>query len=89
MKKINVITGIIFFIVAGSLISQSCTPSKMIAQKSGAQLWGENCVRCHNTPPPVDFNDIQWKTIGLHMEDRATLTSVEAEKIVDFMKSAN
>ena len=52
-------------------------------------MWGENCIRCHNMPSPADFTDVQWQTVGLHMEDRANLTGVEAEKIVDFMKSAN
>lgn len=61
----------------------------MIANKSGAQLWGENCIRCHNTPTPVDFNDDEWKTIGLHMQDRANLTNDETTKIVEFLSSAN
>jgi len=57
--------------------------------KAGAQLWGENCVRCHSTPSPAAYNDTDWETIGLHMRVRANLTKLEAEKIFDFLKSAN
>ena len=89
MKKINYIAGLILSVLVALMFTQSCAPSKMIAEKSGAQLWGENCIRCHNMPSPADFADAQWTTIGLHMEVRANLTHAEAEKIVDFMKSAN
>ncbi len=69
---------------------QSCSLSKnVITSKSGAQLWGENCMRCHNSPSPADFNDEQWKTIGLHMQVRANITSEEVKKIVEFLSSAN
>lgn len=90
MKNITFISGLIVAGFVASLFIQSCASSKeMIGYKSGAQLWGENCIRCHNTPSPVDFNDAQWKTIGLHMQDRANLTKDEAEKIVAFLQSAN
>ncbi len=89
MNKIKVITGLMFSVLIATIFTQSCTTSKMIEQKSGAQLWGENCIRCHNMPSPADFTDVQWATIGLHMQDRVNLTDAEAKKIVDFMKSAN
>lgn len=84
MKKLYFITSLIMIVFAG------CSSSKdAIANKIGVQLWGENCVRCHNAPSPVDFNDAQWKTIGLHMQVRANLTKDEVGKIVEFLKSAN
>lgn len=90
MKKLNFITGLIVSLFVASVFIQSCASSKeIVANKSGAQLWGENCLRCHNTPSPVDFNDEQWKTIGLHMQVRANLTRDEVEKIVEFLKTAN
>jgi len=88
MKKIKFTIAIIVVVFTAAFI-QSCATSKDIADKSGAQLWGENCIRCHNSPSPVDFNDEQWKTIGLHMQVRANLTKAEAEKIVAFLHSAN
>ncbi len=90
MKKLNYILGIIFSVFISVIVLQSCTTSKaVIAGKSGAQLWGENCVRCHNSPSPVDFTDDEWKTIGLHMQVRANLTKEETEKIIEFLSSAN
>ncbi len=65
------------------------TTSTLIADKSGATLWGENCVRCHNAPSPTDYNDDQWSLIGEHMKVRANITDDEQSKIVEFLKSAN
>jgi hypothetical protein len=58
-------------------------------EKSGAQLWGETCNRCHLAPSPADYNDTDWETISLHMRVRANLTEKEITKIKAFLKSAN
>ncbi len=66
----------------------SCAPSKVVAAKSGVQLWSENCQRCHNTPSPTTFSPEIWETVGMHMQTRALLTEAERDKIVEFLKSA-
>ncbi len=87
-KKIYVILASLFLM--GSLVLAGCsTANKITAEKTGAQLWGENCVRCHNAPSPPAFSDVQWETIALHMRVRANLTQEEVEKIVEFLKMAN
>ncbi|MBJ7882593.1 hypothetical protein [Gelidibacter salicanalis] len=58
-------------------------------EKSGAQMWGEACNRCHLAPSPADYNDTDWTTISLHMRVRANLTEKEITKIETFLKSAN
>lgn len=58
-------------------------------EKSGAQMWGEACNRCHLAPSPADYNDTDWETISLHMRVRANLTAKEITKIEGFLKSAN
>jgi cytochrome c2 len=63
-----------------------CKVSQQVSAKSGAQLWAENCQRCHNTPSPASFSPDQWETIGLHMQSRALLTDEERTKIVEFLK---
>lgn len=89
MKTINLIATIAFSFVL-AIVIYSCASSNQISnEKSGAVLWGENCMRCHSAPSPTDFSDNQWKTIGLHMQVRANLTQGETEKIVEFLKSAN
>jgi cytochrome c1 len=90
MKKSKYIIGFLFSLLMTIIIAQGCSSAKQIVEaKSGAQLWAENCIRCHNGPSPTEFNDEQWKTIGLHMQDRANLTKMETDKIVEFLKSAN
>ena len=69
-----------------AVILNSCMESKMVAAKSGAQLWAENCQRCHNTPSPSTFSHEQWVTVGMHMQTRAQLTAMEREKIVAFLQ---
>lgn len=67
------------------VIMNSCVESKLVAAKTGAQLWAENCQRCHNTPSPSSFSHEQWVTIGLHMQTRANITDKEKDKIVTFL----
>jgi len=74
-----------FGILAAILIN-GCAESQQVAAKSGAQLWAENCQRCHNTPSPSDFSSSQWKTIGMHMQTRALLTNEERDKIIGFLQ---
>lgn len=70
-------------------LNSSCATSNAISEKVGAQLWGENCNRCHNTPSPLNFSDVQWVKIGTHMKIRANLTEEEVKKIIEFLQSAN
>ena len=66
----------------------SCITSQQIADKSGAQLWSENCQRCHNLPDPKSFSGDQWITIGMHMQTRALITENEKNKIVEFLQQS-
>ena len=85
IKKITII------IIAGTLLTISltidgCKASQKVSNKTGAQLWSENCQRCHNTPSPNSFSPQQWETVGLHMQSRALITDEERTKIVAFLK---
>lgn len=67
-------------------------PEARVAQKTvkgGAQLWTENCMRCHNIRDPKSLSDDQWQVAVRHMRVRANLTANEHEKILAFLKSAN
>ena len=59
------------------------------SEKTGAQLWGDNCVRCHNAPSPSAFSDVQWETITMHMRVRANLSGEDIKKMVEFLQMAN
>ena len=82
-------TGIVLaacIVVVLAFTINGCKASASVAGKSGAQLWGENCRRCHNAPDPNTFSGEQWVTVGMHMQSRALLTDQERDKIVEFLK---
>lgn len=92
------VTGILITLIIGLTI-MACSSSKDVnsnasiddfnIEKSGAQYWGEACIRCHLAPSPSDYNDTDWETISLHMRIRANLTANDIAKIEEFLKSAN
>ena len=55
----------------------------------GAQLWAQNCNRCHNYRAPASLSDQQWKIVLHHMRVRANLTSKEHQAILQFLQAAN
>lgn len=80
---------IIVFITGITISIESCKVSQKVANKSGAQLWSENCQHCHNTPDPTSFSGDQWETIGMHMQTRALITESERNKIVEFLQQSD
>lgn len=101
-KKLTV--GIVFLAIGATTIACSSTKrvgaddttiaiaeidEEFKIEKSGAQMWGETCNRCHLAPSPADYNDTDWETISLHMRVRANITENEITKIEEFLKSAN
>ncbi len=84
MKRNTIIIITTFFLFAAA-IAQSCISTK-ISDKSGNQLWSENCGRCHNSPPSSAFTNAQWEVVNTHMKQRAMLTDDEYKKILAFMQ---
>ena len=76
-------------LVLFAVLLSNCAVNDNIKGKSGAQLWGENCLRCHNNPSPETFSDVEWDVAVMHMRIRANLTDEEAQKIAKFLKTAN
>lgn len=92
MKTIVNIKTVLYTLIIGisSIVTiNGCKTPEAIQAKSGAQLWGENCIRCHNSPTPTTFSDDQWDVAAEHMRQKAILTNVEITKIRDFLKTAN
>jgi len=89
MKKLALIIVALILITGAPVLFNGCATSVKVTSKSGSQLWGENCIRCHNAPSSSEYSGVQWETIGLHMRTRANLTDAETKKIVDFLKSGN
>lgn len=57
--------------------------------KGRAQIWSENCMRCHNMRSPDSYSDGQWEVAMQHMRVRGYLTGQEHKAIEEFLKSAN
>lgn len=57
--------------------------------RTGAQLWAENCTRCHYSRPPKQYSAQQWDIIVTHMRLRADLTGQEAREITKFLQANN
>lgn len=89
MKKL-ILIGMLSLSITAIAILSSCTAQREVAaQKSGAELWAQNCIRCHNIPSPTAYNNDEWETIGLHMRERANMTNEQISKIVEFLQTAN
>lgn len=86
-NSLFIIIPLFYFLIV--TISSCSSTSQIAQQSSGAQLWGENCVRCHSSPSPESFSNSQWDVAVTHMRIRANLTEEETEKILEFLKSAN
>jgi len=51
----------------------------------GAELWKDNCSRCHNPRPSSEFSSENWQTIMSHMRLQAGLTGLEARDVLAFL----
>ncbi len=78
-----------FALAAGCQENSSAKPTTMAATKGGAQLWSDNCMRCHNLRPPTQFSNSEWQIIVHHMRIRGNLTGQEERDILAFIQSAN
>lgn len=87
MKRNILIIGFAMVLTMGLMIA-SCVSTK-VANKSGSQLWTQNCMRCHNSPPSSAFTNTQWSVISSHMRQRAMLTEAESKKILEFLQAGD
>lgn len=88
MKKYFIISSaIVAILTANLLLISGCAVSQKVQNKTGIQLWGENCGRCHNAPGPGEFSAANWEIIGRHMRIRTNITETEEKKIIDYLKS--
>jgi mono/diheme cytochrome c family protein len=71
---------------AGRARAQDDAPVNMAL---GIQIWGQNCARCHNAPPPNAYQDAEWRIITHHMKLRASLTDPEISAVLAYLQAAN
>jgi len=73
---------------AGATTIPAGTAPAVVSGKSGAQIWSENCGRCHNIRSPSSYNAVQWEVAVHDMRVRANLTGEEQRKVTEFLKAA-
>jgi cytochrome c2 len=61
--------------------------AELASAKGGAQLWTENCSRCHNLRPPDYYSPGRWAIVGQHMRVRGYLTGEEERQVTAFLQS--
>jgi len=61
-------------------------PAKTERKMSGVELYAIHCNRCHPERYPVEFNEMQWKTLMLHMRVRANLPADQARAILKYLQ---
>jgi len=90
MKKYFIVFSVLllaFSICMTVMTITSCAVSQKVKDKTGTQLWGENCGRCHNAPGPGEFSATNWDIIGRHMRVRTNITATEEKKIIEYLKN--
>jgi cytochrome c5 len=55
--------------------------------KNGAEIWAQQCNRCHYARSPSSYNDAQWDVAVMHMRVRAKLTGDDYRAVLAFLKS--
>lgn len=74
---------------AGTLLLACTSSTERPAEPAelyGAEVWAQNCIRCHNLRLPDSYSDAEWQVIVHHMRVRANLTGAEQRAIVQFIK---
>jgi hypothetical protein len=68
-------------------VSTDTSRAELASGKSGAQLWTENCSRCHNVRSPDYYSPARWALVGQHMRVRGYLTGEEERQVTVFLQS--
>jgi hypothetical protein len=59
------------------------------SEKGSAQLWSENCSRCHNLRTPTSYSKNEWQVAMHHMRIRGYLTGEEQRRILAYLEASN
>lgn len=74
---------------SASSTTPASTSITTAAEKGAAEMWADNCQRCHRMRSPSSFSDREWDIAVHHMRVVANLTAKEHEAIVKFLKAGN
>jgi mono/diheme cytochrome c family protein len=94
LKKIPLFLGLLIMIVSIPLVDQAYAQVAdkeeiKVNELNGAELWAQNCGRCHNFRAPQEYNGVQWDIIVAHMRQIAGLPGAQARAISKFLREAS
>jgi len=100
VTRANLNLGIIFglTIAAAIVLPSGCasqskpsatTQPTTASARGGAQLWSDNCARCHNLHSPSHYSPMQWDVTVHAMRVRYGLSGHAAKAISEFLQSAS
>jgi len=93
MKKASCLSLLMFglpaFLVLSGCATSDPKATDSTSRSDGAQLWSQNCTRCHNSRSPTEYSDAQWDVVMLHMRVRAGLAADDTRLIREFLRTAN
>lgn len=76
-------------LVAAGLLAAATlgVPASLLAQRSGVEIWQQNCGSCHALQPPNRYTADLWETVMTEMRLAARLSDAEADKVLEFLKA--
>lgn len=89
LKSIITLLSLAILLVVSNVVYADESNQREADARYGAQLWMNNCARCHNLRRTDEFTDREWIPIVTHMRIRAGLTGQEARDILRYLQSSN
>ena len=94
LRKISLFLGLLLMIVSITSVFEARAQGEeneevKESELSGADLWSQNCSRCHNVRNPQEFNDAQWNIIVSHMRVIGGIPGAQARAILKFLHETN
>ena len=94
LKKISLFLGLLIMTASftfGDYAHAQAEDKEEIKESelNGAELWSQNCGRCHNIRNPQEFNDAQWNIVVSHMRIIGGIPGAQARAITKFLQEAN
>jgi mono/diheme cytochrome c family protein len=62
------------------------SPADLVGQRSGVEIWSQNCGSCHMIQPANRYTAGKWESIMMHMRIAARMTDDEANAVLEFLR---
>ena len=89
-RTISIATLVVLLVACGCARTkpQTAGASAAPAPKGRAQLWSENCQRCHNARPASWYSEREWEVAMHHMLVRGSISRREHDAVMEFFRAS-